>query len=64
MKFLVIPLPRLKTHNPSFVNLIWVLVCLQFFYALSLHLCEFCLDIIVKVCVAKILGFSRVYYGM
>ena len=52
MKFVVIPLQRPKTH--SFVNLMWVLVYVQFCYALSLHLCEFCLDIIVKVCVAKI----------
>ena len=40
------------------------MVCIQFCYVLSLNLCEFCLDIIVKVCVAKILEFSHVYYGM
>jgi len=43
---------------------IWVLVCVQFCYALSLHLCKFCLDVIIKVCVAKILEFSCVYFVM
>jgi hypothetical protein len=55
---------KAQNSQSNFVNLILILVYLQFCYALSLHHCESCLDVIVKVCVTKILEISRVYYGV